>query len=254
MNNLQLRLLTAVVGGAIFIAGLMYSPQTAQVIALITCGFCAYEYCQILGKPTLWIALALVSTIALHFIPSAYTLNITLALLLVFLVVCLLCINNIIDWISKPSWGMLYVGLNWGLLALAIWQTSDYHLPLLWFLFLVWGSDLGGYIVGRAIGKHKMAPNISPNKTWEGFMGGLSFCLLISLYFILSYHYDWNTLIFAPMVHSCVVLGDLYESSLKRRYNLKDSGTLLPGHGGFLDRFDGFILAIPVGCLIIFMV
>jgi phosphatidate cytidylyltransferase len=119
--------------------------------------------------------------------------------------------------------------------------------PLLFYLFvLAFTNDTGAYLAGSLFGRHKIWPSISPKKTWEGFFGGY-IVALIGLYVIF-----WKkgmpvreTLLPFFVLGVCILLflGDIFESKLKRRAGIKDSGTLLPGHGGFLDRFDGILCA-----------
>ncbi|MBB5635503.1 phosphatidate cytidylyltransferase [Pedobacter cryoconitis] len=127
------------------------------------------------------------------------------------------------------------------------WTTHNYHLPLA-FLLLLWGSDTGAYLFGRKLGSHKLFERHSPKKTWEGFFGGMFTSLLVS--FIISLFFkEISMLVWAGMavlIVSFGTLGDLVESMLKRSLDAKDSGTLLPGHGGLLDRFDGLLIAAPV--------
>ena len=110
---------------------------------------------------------------------------------------------------------------------------------------LVWTNDTFAYLSGRTFGRTKLFPRISPNKTWEGTIGGLIFALLVGAsigYYVGRIDY-W--LITAAIVAPCAVLGDLLESMMKRHFDVKDSGTLLPGHGGVLDRFDATLFAAP---------
>ncbi|MCO6440408.1 MAG: phosphatidate cytidylyltransferase [Nitrococcus mobilis] len=122
-------------------------------------------------------------------------------------------------------------------------------------LFLVWGSDTGGYFVGRAWGRHKLAPRLSPGKTWEGVIGSLILGVLLGA----VYYACGRALGFAPegikpvvflglalVTIGSAIVGDLFESMLKRQRGIKDSGGLLPGHGGVLDRIDGLLAAAPI--------
>jgi phosphatidate cytidylyltransferase len=122
---------------------------------------------------------------------------------------------------------------------------------LLWLLMLVWGADIGGYFVGRQFGRRKLALAVSPGKTWEGAIGGLILSLIVcgvSL-LLLGYSAWWLATIAGLVVVS--VVGDLFESVLKRLHGVKDSGNLLPGHGGILDRIDSLLAVLPVFALII---
>jgi phosphatidate cytidylyltransferase len=127
------------------------------------------------------------------------------------------------------------------------WNLYNFHLPLA-FLLMLWASDTGAYLFGRKLGAHKLFERHSPKKTWEGFFGGLLTSVLVS--FIISFFFKeilfpvWAGM--AVLIVSFGTLGDLVESMLKRSLNAKDSGDLLPGHGGLLDRFDGLLIAAPI--------
>ncbi|MGK2960345.1 MAG: phosphatidate cytidylyltransferase [Candidatus Malihini olakiniferum] len=128
---------------------------------------------------------------------------------------------------------------------------------LLYVMLLVWSADSGAYMFGKLFGKHKLAPKVSPGKTWEGLIGGLATSAVISLLFS-----DCAPLWVAPyMLVICsviavlaAVLGDLTESMLKREAGIKDSSYLIPGHGGVLDRIDSLTTAIPVFACLVFLV
>ncbi|KGK42509.1 hypothetical protein LH51_06680 [Nitrincola sp. A-D6] len=121
---------------------------------------------------------------------------------------------------------------------------------VLLLLFLVWGADTGAYFSGKALGKHKLMPKVSPGKTLEGLAGGLATCVFIALlyaYFLeLSLAAAVFLVLLAVITAMASVLGDLFESMFKRERGIKDSGTLLPGHGGVLDRIDSLTAAAPV--------
>lgn len=120
---------------------------------------------------------------------------------------------------------------------------------LLYILVLVWATDSGAYFAGRLWGKHKLAPSVSPGKTIEGFMGGVASSIIIGL--LVYYSHFFNAPFYPFMISSVVaifasVLGDLTESMFKREANIKDSGHLIPGHGGILDRIDSLTAAMPI--------
>jgi len=121
---------------------------------------------------------------------------------------------------------------------------------LLYLLTLVWVADIGAYFSGRKFGKHKLAPGISPGKTWEGVAGGIILNMgWMLIIFKVSNGWDivlWQFLLIGLATSMISVVGDLYESILKREASVKDSGKLLPGHGGVLDRIDSVIAATPV--------
>lgn len=115
------------------------------------------------------------------------------------------------------------------------------------YFIILWTSDSMAYIVGRLIGKHKLFERISPGKTWEGFFGGVAFSILagyLFAYFTESSVIHWMTM--SVIISVFGTLGDLSESLLKRSGDVKDSGTILPGHGGVLDRFDGILFSAPL--------
>lgn len=121
------------------------------------------------------------------------------------------------------------------------------------FLVILWSNDTGAYLTGRAWGKRRLFERISPNKTWEGFIGGVSLAVLVSLCFpfFLDELSRLQWAFIALIIGVFGTLGDLVESMLKRSLNIKDSGNILPGHGGILDRFDGLLIAAPLVYLIL---
>ena len=149
--------------------------------------------------------------------------------------------------------GLLYVSVPMtALIPLAFMPGGYNYRRIFALLFLVWASDIGAYAVGRAIGKHKLAPSISPGKTWEGWAGGFVLTLLVGWAsgIMLPDMPLTHRLVAAGVVAIFAPLGDLVESMLKRSVGVKDSGSLLPGHGGLLDRFDAFLLVLPVLALL----
>ena len=149
--------------------------------------------------------------------------------------------------------GGLYVVLPFiALMEISVMHgLYEWEIPLGVFL-MMWANDTGAYVTGITLGKHKLAPAISPNKTWEGLWGGVILTLITSWaysHFSLTLSQSiW--LISAPIISLFGTLGDLFESKLKRIAGVKDSGKIMPGHGGVLDRFDGLLFALPVLCLL----
>jgi phosphatidate cytidylyltransferase len=153
--------------------------------------------------------------------------------------------------------GIVYIGMGFSYMAIAR-GAGDGH-GLLWtFLLLccIWGSDAGAYFVGRSFGRNKLWPAISPNKTIEGALGGVVISAVISIVFALLVP-DLLTIGRALLIGvSCAVLGqlgDLVQSAYKRVYGIKDSGSLLPGHGGILDRCDSWIIVFPFVHIVMLM-
>ena len=125
----------------------------------------------------------------------------------------------------------------------------------IFLMMIVWGADSGAYFAGHRFGKHKLAPHVSPGKTWEGVAGGLVTVLLLALVAgTMLWNFHGTTLMFWTVLALTTalvsVLGDLFESRVKRNAGVKDSGTLIPGHGGVLDRIDAFTAAAPFFALV----
>lgn len=121
---------------------------------------------------------------------------------------------------------------------------------LILVLLVVWATDIGGYFAGRAIGGPKLWPRVSPKKTWAGAIGGFVASLLVAIGFAASdLGKTLPLLILAAMLSVAAQLGDLFESAIKRRFGVKDSGHIIPGHGGVMDRLDGFVAAIVLAAI-----
>jgi phosphatidate cytidylyltransferase len=147
------------------------------------------------------------------------------------------------------GWGFswLLAGFGYALIpALALlWirERGAHKLDmLLWVFIVTWSTDIGAYFAGRSIGGPKLAPAISPNKTWAGLFGGMIAASLLGGLWVVELGLPRLLLLLAPMFAVGAQLGDLFESGLKRRAGVKDSGTILPGHGGVLDRLDGLVV------------
>nr|WP_246399051.1 phosphatidate cytidylyltransferase [Hymenobacter luteus] len=149
--------------------------------------------------------------------------------------------------------GLLYVSLPMSLLNVLAFTPQGYDYRRIFaLLLLVWSSDIGAYAAGKTFGRHKLAPKISPGKTWEGAIGG--FLLTLGMGWALGYLLPELSLTYRLVVAGVVAvfgpLGDLAESMLKRSVDVKDSGRIMPGHGGLLDRFDAFLFILPVLALL----
>ncbi|WP_298670106.1 phosphatidate cytidylyltransferase [uncultured Sphingomonas sp.] len=146
--------------------------------------------------------------------------------------------------------GVIYCGLP--VLALVfIRHQREGIVFTLWALALVWACDIGAYFAGRAIGGPKLAPAISPNKTWAGLIGGVVAASALAIFMHWQYGLPWRMTLATPVLAVLAQGGDLYESWLKRRAGVKDSGTLIPGHGGVMDRLDGLVPVAPVAAFLI---
>jgi phosphatidate cytidylyltransferase len=154
-----------------------------------------------------------------------------------------------VDHVSVTIMGLIYVVVPFAMInTLAfIHDEFEWEIPLGFFVIL-WGNDTAAYFTGRLLGRNKLYEKVSPNKTWEGLFGGVAFAVaggwVLSKYFTALDTEQW--MIVSAIIAVFANLGDLFESHLKRSYGVKDSGTIIPGHGGVLDRFDGLLLALPV--------
>ncbi len=170
--------------------------------------------------------------------------------------------NPVLNW-AFSMFSQLYIALPFAMLNVLAFQYDTLEnntsfnpiLPLSVFIFL-WLNDTGAYCFGSLLGKHRLFERISPKKSWEGSIGGAAVCIGIA--FVLAYFFPFlNTLQWIGLALVIVVFGtwgDLTESLLKRQLKIKDSGTILPGHGGMLDRFDSSLMAIPAAVVYLYLI
>ena len=184
--------------------------------------------------------------------------------ILAFIPVFLVMINSLylkdkthFDKFANLYTAMLYIAVPWSMLNFAAFDAAGNFngILLLSFFCIIWGSDVGAYIFGMALGqKHgkKLFPSISPKKSWIGFWGGLltSIIVAVVLHYVGMLAFDLlHCIILAVLLDVAGVYGDLIESQWKRHYDIKDSGNIIPGHGGLLDRLDSALIGIPVGII-----
>jgi len=147
----------------------------------------------------------------------------------------------------------MYIGLA-GVALLVLRHDPDVGRNNVVFLFLViWASDISAYLAGRSLGGPKLAPRVSPNKTWSGSLGGLLGAVSVGVLVAMLIGAEvsiWQAALVAAVLGVATQSGDMFESWMKRRSGVKDSSGLLPGHGGLLDRLDGVLAASPVAALI----
>jgi len=217
--------------------------------ALTFAALCFWEYTGLVaaqGIPKPAPAAWLLGLVVIFF--SQFTLPGASILLLITFIIALRQNNlrNVLPEVAASFMGVFYTFTPWRF-AIDLRAVSVHF--LFFALALNWVGDSAAYYVGRAIGKHKLAPNISPGKSWEGaiasVLGAVIFGLLYVGHFVPQIPL-WQVAIIAAIANIAGQLGDLAESALKRGAGVKDSGTLLPGHGGFLDRLDSSLFALPV--------
>jgi phosphatidate cytidylyltransferase len=267
-NNLTQRLITGVLGSAAIIAGISYSEWIYFGIFFFICLFSLREFYQLSGLDGMIPLKTLGTIIGI----SVYSLSFfieqqTISHKYYFAIFPLVAVVYLIKLYKKGEvkpftniaftfLGVFYVALPFALLNHAIFSEttsngnvqSHYNYEIiLGCLLILWASDTGAYFAGTFFGKHKLFERISPKKSWEGFWGGAALAIVITYILTLYFHslslVDW-------MIISLIIIiggtfGDLVESLLKRSIEIKDSGDSLPGHGGFLDRFDGLLISAP---------
>jgi phosphatidate cytidylyltransferase len=157
--------------------------------------------------------------------------------------------------IALLLFGIVYVAIPFALLNLLFFAGDQFTSSFPWILaglfLVIWINDTFAYLTGILIGRHKLFERVSPKKTWEGTIGGFVFSIAagIALYYFSDTLLLWQWLALAGLIAVAGDFGDLVESMIKRSFNMKDSGSIMPGHGGVLDRFDSLLLAIPVAII-----
>ncbi len=264
---LKQRILTGLGLLPIALGGLFFLPvQGFSIFVGTIIMFAAWEWANLSGFSAIWqrVLYAVVTVAALLSLStlSISSLSFLLGAGLVWWLVALMLVVSYPDsaglWRTRPLRlliGWLVLLPAWaGLVFLRTQDVSGFEqqgTPLILYVFtLVWGADIGAYAFGKKFGRHKLAPNLSPGKTWEGAFGGLFVITLIALavgwYQGLEFFSMFGLLATSWAVGMVSVLGDLLESMFKRERGLKDSGRLLPGHGGIMDRIDSLTAAVPV--------
>ena len=262
------RILTALVLAPLALALVIFGPKwlISLAVALIAV-LAAWEFLGLAEKcgakpPRIAVSAALAVLFAINFEAPDQTLIVFAGLCLILLVYSTFRspIERVLMDATSSVFAMTYVGLT--LLAIPTLRAQSNGPSLVVFLlFVVWAGDIVALYVGRMWGERKLAPSISPNKTWAGAVGSVLGSVLVTagLYWLSTELAKWNFtklsfadeawwywLLMAAVVNVAAQVGDLSESALKRSAGMKDSGSLLPGHGGVLDRIDALLLAAPV--------
>lgn len=270
------RLLTALVLAPIMIGGIFFLPlkEFAIFIAVIaTVG--AWEWANIAGYQKNWSRILYAAFVFVVLYASARFLDRNEEYKIVYLGI------GALWWIvafalvarypsSTEMWGARPIRALLGLCVLVPMWVGFMHLKLephsslliVYVMFVVWGADTGAYFAGKKWGKSKLAPHVSPGKSWAGFWGGFVTTLLVATVFALYVHHNLQAMDAMAIVRLFIitvvtfvisVLGDLVESMMKRHRGIKDSSSLLPGHGGVLDRIDSMAAAVPVFAFMMLM-
>ncbi|HLR14565.1 MAG TPA: phosphatidate cytidylyltransferase [Bacillota bacterium] len=253
---MKTRIITAVVALLLFVPIVLYGnwPFTLLVFAMATVGL--HELLNIKKDvksllPTcisflaLWAFLCKNIEVFEQWIPLSF-----MQLLIIF--VMLLCVLTVTskNRISIESIGFYFIATMYITIGFSfLVQAREHGISfILFILFIIWATDSGAYFVGSSLGKHKLWPSISPNKTIEGAIGGTLIALLVGIIFHLVHPFEYSLWVIALISIGIAVvgqLGDLVASAMKRHFSVKDFGYVLPGHGGIMDRFDSLIFVLP---------
>ncbi|WP_145533893.1 phosphatidate cytidylyltransferase [Yersinia thracica] len=278
---LKYRLITALILIPVVIGALFLLPPVGfAIVTLVVSMLAAWEWGQLAGLASrsqrIWLAILcgflLISMLlslpayqhSAHLPQVSVPLWLSMGWWITALLLVLTYPRSAVFWrdsrLLRIVFGILtIVPFFWGMVALRQYGYEQNHNIGAWWLLyvmlLVWGADSGAYMFGKLFGKHKLAPKVSPGKTWEGLIGGLLTSALISWLFGRYAPLDIipeKLLICSVVAALASVLGDLTESMFKREAGIKDSGHLIPGHGGILDRIDSLTAAVPVfACLML---
>jgi phosphatidate cytidylyltransferase len=267
MNNILLRALTGSVFVSLIIGALWWNISATIVVMSLFLILGLNEFFNLFKNDKsiqLSTTIAIVSNLAIfsiligtmtQIVEGAYFSLIFPILFLTFLTELWRKSKNPLVNIGIMTLGTFYLVVPF-FFMIALGNMSDHKNPLVIGMFiLIWTNDTFAYLSGRFFGRTKLFERISPKKTWEGTIGGVLFTIIIA-YFIGQWSYDYPPtfwIISALIIAPCSIFGDLLESLFKRSLNIKDSGNILPGHGGILDRFDAAIFTVPFFyCLVVF--
>jgi phosphatidate cytidylyltransferase len=259
MSNLQQRVIVGFAGAASILTGICFNQWSYCLLFFIICLFSLREFHSLVNSTGvmtnkffgvfLGLVLFLTSFLVVtgYLSSSVYIFFFALAFLL-FLIELFQINEKPFERTAFSFLAIVYTALPYALLNYVVIRNGQYNFKvILGILLLLWANDTGGYFGGRFLGKHKLYERISPKKTWEGSISGGLLSLIIA-YFLYYFFPEFSLLTWMGLSFIIIVagsLGDLVESQLKRSLSIKDSGSSIPGHGGFLDRFDGLIVSIP---------
>lgn len=256
---MKTRVITAVVALAVFIPLLWIGGVPFNVL-VFAMGIVGMSEFLVMKKELIVSVEALLSFIGISallapemwhsFLPGhVTTLDAFYFTMLLLLVYTVFSRNRIsFDDAGVTALGGLYAGMGFHLMMTARAQS---FWVILYALLIVWITDSGAYLIGRKLGRHKLAPHVSPNKTWEGSIGGSVVSVIVAGLYLafapVSFSYSLPVMLLLSLLFSVGgQIGDLIESAFKRHYGVKDSGRILPGHGGILDRFDSLLFVLPL--------
>ncbi len=254
-NNLLLRIVVGILGIPLILGALWWNQWSFAGFVVIIASLALKEFYGLIGKSHQGIGIAtgiaIIGVTFFQFVykigPVYYLIPLTL-LYLLFLFELYRKEENPFTKLAHTLLGLLYVSVPLSLFVSFgfMGDRYDWHLPI-GILFLIWASDTGAYFVGKFLGRTKLFERISPKKTWEGTIGGALFTFGVGGVLAITFGHLllWQWLVLSLIIIVFGGYGDLVESLLKRSLDKKDSSSILPGHGGFLDRFDSLLFASP---------
>lgn len=244
---MKTRIATAGIGGILFLASLLFNVWSWKILIFLLAIVALKEWYKMNGMSSLSVLGVLGYFGAFGIIIGGVDVYFVMTLL--FLASVVLSLRNFqtyhIGLLALFWFGLYYIII--GFQASVVWYESYGKWFVLYLILLIWSSDTFAYFTGYFFGKHKMAPLLSPKKTYEGLVGGiigtvlLSYLLTLWMDITVSLH---QSILIGLFVACAAPLGDLFESAVKRHVGVKDAGNLLPGHGGVLDRFDSFLFVM----------
>jgi phosphatidate cytidylyltransferase len=265
------RIITGLILGLTMIGGFLYSFESAIIICLVILFFTCLEWHMLMRKISISPTnlLMIISLITSILIIIGIYFNVVILPHIFQYILCAISLIFIFKFVEitfskdykKESLRNYFLVpyLILPILILIFFLNGNFELHSKWILSMIamnWSNDVFAYFVGRKFGKTPLAPEISPKKTIEGSVGGLIGAILtgicLNLYFLNEPVSLLFISIFGIFIWAFGTVGDLFESKLKRLAQIKDSGNILPGHGGFLDRFDSFLFIIPVGIILVY--
>ncbi|MBP1761020.1 MAG: phosphatidate cytidylyltransferase [Firmicutes bacterium] len=251
---LKTRIISAVIGIPVLLFILYQGGLAWTALFVLLAVIALYEYLDMMRKdghkPQFIIAYGLLFVMLFREQAAQYFLPLLMAVIMLMVLECVLMYPKFsLEDIAINFLGTFYIGFLFSF-AQQMLKIEQPFFAMLVVLLITWGSDIGGYLFGRLWGKNKMTPLLSPNKTWAGAAGGLILASVVAVAFGCFFPLDGLTvgqiLFMAVLGSAAAQLGDLFESGMKRYFGVKDSGNIIPGHGGVLDRFDSFMLVLPV--------
>jgi len=260
LPNLAQRIITGVLGAAAVIFGVVFSEWTYFMVFFTICILSLLEFYTLTGldglvpQKTFGTICGMVVFCISFFVERG---DITAKFyFLIFPLVSFVYMIKLYKRFERKPYpniaftflGIFYVAVPFALINIAAFNNGEYNFEIIFgCLFILWATDTGAYFAGTYFGKRKLFERISPKKSWEGAVGGAVLALIFAVgiaYFFKSF-LMWQWLVIAAIIIVGGIYGDLVESLLKRSIEIKDSGDSLPGHGGFLDRFDGLLISAP---------